>query len=481
MRPALHKVRVSWLALVMWPGRITARNIIDSTTPASAYTATPPNMSGYLHENLTLVMSDEFNVDVPLGGYSDKAYWNAETLEPDRVWQVTNQLSYDAGGDSYMSPRAVEARNGSLLIYGWKERHQGATYIGGQLTSWNRFCFQGGYLEVRYKNLGPWGGYGFWPAIWALGILLRDNFMIRNRNLWPYTYSDCQCPGSFFHGVGKPQAISACMPDPGYGLNPFQGRGAVEMDLLEQVTTMRASTWRPRMHAPSARPRKSAEGRRCTRPHAPSRMGPRSPRSISAIRDGVRWRAAASAGLDVRPRSGAMLQVQCSKYQTDISDSFGVVPGDSCLIQTFQVGPRLDYTWRPFIGAAPSAERVWCAHPPSTHPSTPKAVLHTRLRKLSGASTPASAVCDGWRLRWPPIGVRSARAPAGTAIRGRRPPSSPSSAHSSSTRASTASIRTTPSATWARRRRRAGLIGTSSACTSTSTSIARSTSGPTCR
>lgn len=319
---------------------VCGRNLIDSTTPAEALTATPPNMTGYPHENLTLVMSEEFNVNVPPGGFSDKSYWNSETREPDVKWQATNQLSYDAGGDSFMSPRALEVKNGSLLIHGWKERYQGATYIGGQLTSWNRVCFQGGYMEVRYKNVGPWGAYGLWPAIWALGILLRDNYMIRNRNLWPYTYSDCQCPGSFFHGVGSPMAISACMPDPGFGMNAFQGRGAVEMDLLEQV--------------------------------------------------------------------------QCSKYATSISDSYGVLPEDSCLIQTFQVGPRMDYTFRPMVSFSPSADRPWCACAASatraplerfsSGPRHPTARLATTERRLpSGPLRPSAQV------RLPLGGVHRAR------------------------------------------------------------------------
>ena len=34
------------------------------------------------------------------------------------------------------------------------------------------------------------------------------------------------------------QRISACNANPGFGLNPFQGRGAPEMDILEVMSGM---------------------------------------------------------------------------------------------------------------------------------------------------------------------------------------------------------------------------------------------------
>ena len=110
-------------------------------------------------------------------------------------WTASDAMSYNTYADSYMLPSNLVVQDGVLNITAKKQSHQGSTYTGGQLTSWNRVCFQGGYLEVRFK---PAVGQtkdinmdGLWPAVWSMGNLLRDNYMIRNRHMWPYSYSDC--------------------------------------------------------------------------------------------------------------------------------------------------------------------------------------------------------------------------------------------------------------------------------------------------
>lgn len=47
--------------------------------------------------------------------------------------------------------------------------------------------------------------------------------------MWPYSYN--QCDENVFPSYN--QRISACNGNPGHGLNPYQGRGAPEIDLLE--------------------------------------------------------------------------------------------------------------------------------------------------------------------------------------------------------------------------------------------------------
>ena len=132
-----------------------------------------------------------------------------------------------------MSPDYLVVQDGVLNITAAQAKFEAADYLGAQLTTWNRVCFQGGFLEARFKPAGIWNQEGLWPAIWSMGNLLRDNYMIRNRHIWPYSYSDCQCPGSFWHGIGRGQEVSACSARGDYGTNRFQGRGAVEFDLLE--------------------------------------------------------------------------------------------------------------------------------------------------------------------------------------------------------------------------------------------------------
>lgn len=204
--------------------------MVDQQTPASQRTM---QVDGTV--NYTLVFSDEFERDHCRGAdcYPTMITWDAAYAQPGVKWTATNTLSMDAFGDSFMHPMMISVQNGSLAIEAQKQRYQGAQYLGGQLTTWNRACFQGGYLEVKYKNPGSWGLDGLWAAIWTMGVLVRDNFMVRNLNIWPYSYSDCGCPGSLFFGAAPKPEISGCQPAPPYGLNAFQGRGAPEFDLTE--------------------------------------------------------------------------------------------------------------------------------------------------------------------------------------------------------------------------------------------------------
>ena len=61
----------------------------------------------------------------------------------------------------------IFAANGTLHLTARDERFGGAEYLGSQLTSWDRFCFQGGYLEVSFR-LPPSARQnpsGVWTAI----------------------------------------------------------------------------------------------------------------------------------------------------------------------------------------------------------------------------------------------------------------------------------------------------------------------------
>ncbi|KAI9985953.1 hypothetical protein PInf_024744 [Phytophthora infestans] len=122
-------------------------------------------------------------------------------------------------------------------------------YRGAMVQSWNKFCYQGGMLEVRAQLPGvtdPDSGnpdvalgedgkvqstkyYPTWPGIWMLGNLGRAIFSASTNRMWPYSYNECDAD------VFDPsfQRISACDSNPGYGLNPNQGRGAPEIDVLE--------------------------------------------------------------------------------------------------------------------------------------------------------------------------------------------------------------------------------------------------------
>ena len=155
---------------LQWPLR-------DATSPGFALSK---SIDGEL---LTLVFSDEFNETIRPGGY------NTTTTRAGRheKWSATANLDTDAKGQTFLDPRQLQAANGTLIITGMPGTLSGSRWLGGQLSSWNRVCFQGGYLEVRYRSPGRFGEDGLWPAIWTLGNLARDTYpSAMTSGFWPW-------------------------------------------------------------------------------------------------------------------------------------------------------------------------------------------------------------------------------------------------------------------------------------------------------
>ncbi|KAI9990547.1 hypothetical protein PInf_018101 [Phytophthora infestans] len=71
--------------------------------------------------------------------------------------------------------------------------------------------------------------YPTWPGIWMVGNLGRAIFTGSTARLWPFSNNECN--DTVFDTQN--QRISACDPDPGSGMSPYQGRGAPEIDILE--------------------------------------------------------------------------------------------------------------------------------------------------------------------------------------------------------------------------------------------------------
>ncbi|GMF58459.1 unnamed protein product [Phytophthora fragariaefolia] len=67
------------------------------------------------------------------------------------------------------------------------------------------------------------------PGIWMFGNLGRAIFTGSTARVWPFSYNECN--DTVFDSQN--QRISACDPNPGSGMNPYQGRGAPEIDILE--------------------------------------------------------------------------------------------------------------------------------------------------------------------------------------------------------------------------------------------------------
>ncbi|KAK2077814.1 hypothetical protein QBZ16_004662 [Prototheca wickerhamii] len=112
-------------------------------------------------------------------------------------------------------------------------------FTSGMVTSWNKFCFTGGYLEASVKMPGDDFTSGFWPAIWLLGNLGRAGYMASTQGFWPYSYDVCDAAAGMVDWSSLPgQRVPACADAPGfnrtrYGFAQGLGRGSPEIDLFE--------------------------------------------------------------------------------------------------------------------------------------------------------------------------------------------------------------------------------------------------------
>ncbi|OQR87922.1 beta-glucan synthesis-associated protein [Achlya hypogyna] len=229
------------------PTKSGVKTWVDVTTPEWAHTKI--SSRGYVYD---LVMSDEFGDDS-----------RNFTAGKDHLWTALNLPDGVNSAIGYYSPKNAYTEDGNFVIRvdegvvpiqywdqysakpGWVNKEM--YYTGAMVQTWNKFCIQGGLIEVRLKLPGimdeaagnrrypPWqrltesdrGFYPTWPGIWLMGNLGRALFSASTRRMWPWTFNQCD---SRYDSM---QRISACNATPGHGLNPKQGRGAPEIDILE--------------------------------------------------------------------------------------------------------------------------------------------------------------------------------------------------------------------------------------------------------
>eukprot|EP01036_Dinobryon_divergens_P025520 gene25520-34076_t len=210
---------VSILAFTGW---------VDPDTAADKKTLT--NGKSY-----DLIMSDEFNRD-------GRRFVNGH----DPTWTAIERSDDDQTASGRMSLQFYNAsmittENGNLVINtntedtkwkGWHpyekkyvemKRH----FKSGMLQSWNKFCFTGGIIEVDVQFPGRHDVGGLWPAVWMLGNLGRATYEASTNLLWPWSYDKCD------RDLQRAQEISGCDITTHYSLNPLQGRGATEIDMIE--------------------------------------------------------------------------------------------------------------------------------------------------------------------------------------------------------------------------------------------------------
>ncbi|KAF8338033.1 beta-glucan synthesis-associated protein [Cantharellus anzutake] len=222
--------------------------LIDPETPHSAYKF-KAHADG---SEWDLVFSDEFNDPNRTFYAGDDPYWEAVDLH---YWQTGDLEWYD--------PSAVITNDiGSLQISLDKVETHNLTYKGGHLSTWNKFCFTGGYLEVNVSLPGDPRYGGLWPAVWMLGNLGRAGYGASLEGMWPYSYDSCDWgtlpnqtyfsqPAAALTGNDKyhngtlsfltGQRLSACTcpgeehPGPTRSDGSFVGRSAPELDLFEAI------------------------------------------------------------------------------------------------------------------------------------------------------------------------------------------------------------------------------------------------------
>ncbi|PPQ67320.1 hypothetical protein CVT25_005904 [Psilocybe cyanescens] len=249
------------------PQLIGNQGLIDEHTPREAYTR---NAWNDIATEMQLVFSDEFNMDGRSFYPGDDPYWEALDLH---YWATNNLEWYDPG--------AVTTKNGSLVITLSQKETHGLDYEGGlfttaplnnrdltpslgMLTSWNKFCFTGGYVETSVQLPGASNILGLWPAIWSMGNLGRAGYGASLEGLWPYTYDSCDVgtvanqtvnglpvAATINGDAGKGDALSylpgqrlsrcTCSgeshPGPKHSDGTFVGRSAPEIDVFEAQVT----------------------------------------------------------------------------------------------------------------------------------------------------------------------------------------------------------------------------------------------------
>lgn len=226
-------------------------SLIDPDTPQDAYSRLSPDGT----KNMKLVFSDEFNTDGRSFYPGDDPFWEASDLH---YWATNNYEWY--------SPEAITTSDGALRITLDQVETNNLNFRGGFLSSWNKFCFTGGYLVASVQLPGAPRVAGLWPAFWTMGNLGRAGYGATTDGTWPYSYSACDV-GTLMNQTdanGNPaaaaiggnvmwnrkaestalsflpgQRLSACTcagedhPGPILPDGSFRGRSAPEIDVFE--------------------------------------------------------------------------------------------------------------------------------------------------------------------------------------------------------------------------------------------------------
>nr|CDI53898.1 related to KRE6-glucan synthase subunit [Melanopsichium pennsylvanicum 4] len=151
-------------------------SLIDTDTPADQREWKNPVDGSFYH----LVFSDEFEAE-------GRTFWPGD----DPFWEAVDLHYWVTGDYEWYSPEAINTTGGFLNVWMTEKQTHNLNFQSGMLQSWNKFCFQGGYIEISVVLPGAHDDEGFWPAVWMLGNLGRAGYAGTTQGMWPYSYSQC--------------------------------------------------------------------------------------------------------------------------------------------------------------------------------------------------------------------------------------------------------------------------------------------------
>ncbi|SPO24289.1 related to KRE6 - glucan synthase subunit [Ustilago trichophora] len=150
--------------------------LIDPDTPAKQHSWKNPVDGTSFH----LVFSDEFETE-------GRTFWPGD----DPFWEAVDLHYWVTGDYEWYSPEAINTTDGFLNVWMTEKTTHNLNFQSGMLQSWNKFCFQGGYVETSVILPGSHSDEGFWPAVWMLGNLGRAGYAGTTQGMWPYSYNEC--------------------------------------------------------------------------------------------------------------------------------------------------------------------------------------------------------------------------------------------------------------------------------------------------
>ena len=113
-----------------------------------------------------------------------------------------NSYVYTANGSLVLKTDSIATSWTSWDWNKFKMEKYSRPYQSGMISTWNKFCFTGGVLEVSVQLPGKADSGGLWPAVWLLGNLARAPG--NADGLWPWSYNHCKVePGANVTDDGK--------------------------------------------------------------------------------------------------------------------------------------------------------------------------------------------------------------------------------------------------------------------------------------